>query len=315
MVIYSSVGVLTLLFQLWYFTKYLRIYGVKHRLTCLFMFFLTLSILCDIAYGVSQVYFKRYDDCIKYTRPCLNYWAYWLNYLMYLNTIIVLSFTYVLQIFKLQNVRRRRMAYKLIIWAVMLILLAALTIAFVIDGLNTCEKNPNHVVMVTPMILILTGAYMVVGGFFTVILFIFYKTLKKRDINTHGIKLSNKIKWRLIISALVIFIAFEVRSSMVLALSKKDFFAKWKEDSLTNNKLGFIFYNFCYYCFLSLIPTMIQIYLIKLSLSTTPKVSVWLTDNYGQGEFLIPRDFDFSDSYQFESHYSIDPRHLNSNTS
>ncbi|CAI2373885.1 unnamed protein product [Moneuplotes crassus] len=177
--IYSLLGFLTFLVQTRYLVKYLRIYGIKHRLTSLFMSLLTLSILCDIVYGVSQAYFKSHDGCTKYKNPCLNYWAFWINYFMYLNTIIVLSFTYVSQILKLQKRRRRNKTHQIIVWTIMLTILVALATSFVIGGVQTCKKKIDHSTKVTPPILVLTCSYMITGGVFVVLLFLFYKALKK----------------------------------------------------------------------------------------------------------------------------------------
>ncbi|CAI2374310.1 unnamed protein product [Moneuplotes crassus] len=91
-----------------------------------------------------------------------------------------------------------------------------------------------------------------------------------------------------------------------MARSHKDFFEKWKRDSLTDNLPGYVIYIFFHYCFLSLVPAMIQIYLIKLSLSMTPRISVWLTDSYGQEDFLVSSNFEVSESLLSDPIYSTD---------
>ncbi|CAI2374447.1 unnamed protein product [Moneuplotes crassus] len=305
LIIYSLLGFLILLVQVRYLVKYLRIYGIKHKLTSLFMGFLTLSILCDIAFGASQAYFKSFDGCTKYKNSCLNYWSYWINFYMYLNTIIVLSFTYVSQILKLQKRRRRNKTYQIIVWTIMLTILVALAISFLIGGLQTCKKKADNSTKITPSILVLTCSYMLTGGIFVVLLFCFYKALQKLETDTDGVRLSSKIKWRLAISAIVIFIAFEIRGSNIIVRTQYDFFKEWKQDSLTHNKLGYAIYIFCHYLFLSSVPTMIQIYLIKLSLSMTPRISVCLIDNYGQEDFFVSKDFEASESVSFQNYKTI----------
>ncbi|CAI2375213.1 unnamed protein product [Moneuplotes crassus] len=316
MMVYSCLGVLTLLFQLWYSVRFFKFYGFKHKLTSMFMVFLTLSIICDITYGVSQVVIRYSDGCDEIKHSCVYYWTNWKNYFMYMNTIIVLSFTYISQILRFKNRgRSKKRVYNIMLWTTMLAILLICAIIFLIDGIKECRKDPDKTTLFTSGIIVVTGIHMVTGFFFMITLFYFYKVLKSVDESHHETTLSNKLKWRLAISVTVIVVVFETRSSMILARSINDFLENWTNDSMKNNGTLYVIYSFCYYCILSLIPTMVQIYLIKLSLSTTPRVSVGVDEYHGQSEPLIPNNFEMHSSQESESIRTVDFMELNYNTS
>ncbi|CAI2373947.1 unnamed protein product [Moneuplotes crassus] len=315
MIVYACVGFLTLLVQLWYSAMFFKFYGFKNKLITMFMIFLALSLICDIIYGASQAYRCYLDGCTGIDHYCLGYWTDWINYYMYMSTIIVLSFTYISQILKFNNRgKREKRIYNIILWATLLGILLVLMIIFVVDGVNTCSKELDDVKIFTTGILIMTGLNMLTGLFFMVTLLCFYRALKKLDKNTYGVKLSKKLRWRIIISIVVIVVVFEARSGMILLRSVSNFIDEWEQESLTKNRTWYVIYTFWYYCVLSLIPTMVQIYLIKLSLSTTPRVSVGVDEHHGQSDALIPNNFGVSLSQESESFKTEDFREISNTT-
>ncbi|CAI2374972.1 unnamed protein product [Moneuplotes crassus] len=317
MIIYSCFGLLILLFQLWYSVKFFKIYRFKHKLTSIFMVFLTLSIICDIIYGVSQVWLRHVDSCNGNAHSCADYWTDWINYFMYMSTIIVLSFTYISQILRFKNRgRSKKRIYNIILWTSMLAILLICAIIFIADGIHECAKS-DPPVLFTIGIQIATGIYMLTGIFFMVTLLYFYRVLKRvdTDTNTNGVRLYKKLKCRLFVSITVIFVVFEIRSGMILARSFYDFLASWKEDSMKDNDLRYVIYIFCYYCLLSLVPAIVQIYLIKLSLSSTPRISIRLGQDYFQSQPLLSGNFEVSRSLTSESRQSVNIMELDHNTS
>ncbi|CAI2384601.1 unnamed protein product [Moneuplotes crassus] len=316
MIVYACVGVLTLLVQLWYSVKFLKFYGFKNIIVSIFMGFLTLSIVCDIIYGAAQAYFCYLQGCLGNKYYCLGHWTNWINYFMYMSTIIVLSFTYISQILRFKNrERRKKRIYSIVLWSTMLFILLVCTIIFIVDGVQTCRKHPKNIKIFSTGILVMTGLNMLTGLFFMFTLLCFYRALKKVDKNTNGVKLSKKLKCRLIISIAVVVFVFETRSGIILVGSITDFLDIWEGEALKHNRTWYVIYTFCYYFILSLIPTMVQIYLIKLSLSTTPRISIRVDGYHCQSEPLIFNNSGVSLSKESESFKTEDFRESQYNTS
>ncbi|CAI2374973.1 unnamed protein product [Moneuplotes crassus] len=313
LIIYSCLGFITLLVHLCYSVKFFRMFRFKHKLTSVFMIFLTLSIICDFIYGVSEVCLRFVDTCNGNGHYCTSYWTSWINYFMYMSTIIVLSFVYISQTLRFKDRgRRTQRIYDIILWTTMFVILVICTAVFIVDGVKECIKtDPDEHKPITIGIKIISCIYMVTGIFFMITLIWFYRALKKVETNTNGVKLYKKLKCRLAVSITVIFVVFATRSGFTLVRSFNDFTAGWKEKSMEKDKFDYALYIFCYYFFLSLVPAIVQIYLIKLSLSSNSRVTIklkeynfetesWLSSNHqvlrscisgsGQTESLIEHD-------------------------
>ncbi|CAI2374392.1 unnamed protein product [Moneuplotes crassus] len=304
LIIYSCLGFFTLLVHLWYSIKFFRFYKFKHKLTSIFLIFLILSIICDIIYGVSEVSLRYADTCNGNGHYCTNYWTGWINYFMYMSTIIVLSFAYISQILRFKDRGRgRQRIYNIILWISMFTILVICTVVFIFDGVNECNKleSEKHEA-VTKGIKIVSCIYMLTGIFFMIILLWFYRALKKIETDENGVRLHKKLKCRLAISITVIFGVFATRSGITLTRSFYDFLKDWKTTSMSDNKFLYAIYIFCYYFILSLVPAIVQIYLIRLSLSSTPRVTIGLEEHNFESEPLFSGHLEISRSRTSESH-------------
>lgn len=76
-------------------------------------------------------------------------------------------------------------------------------------------------------------------------------------------ELAVKIKTRLQFNIGIVFVLFQLRGWFVIARGIHDFIPKFKKESLQTGNAGFIIFNFLYYTTVSLIPTIMQIIMLR----------------------------------------------------
>lgn len=251
--------------SLWLLLKYIKnLWPLRSRLNIfipLYMWTLAISIAWDVIFGGFQVYFKSHK-CAYETDQCLGHFTVWVNFFAYLATVVTLCFMYWSQIGERIVSGSERKRCNNILWMILITILVVISAFFFGDSIETWTTQKEEYSGYNDIVRIISVGYVVTGLAFTAIILVFYVSIKRFHPDRN-----NSIGVRLLLSFFIVFLSFEARGVITFIRTLgEDFIKSFRESYYETQGWWYPVYIFCFYTLLSLFPTIVQIYLLRVRL-------------------------------------------------
>lgn len=252
--IFWLLSVFTFVGVVFYGLKAFRKYRFSNWGLLIFLWSLLLAIFWDIIFCWAEI-FMRYYDWSPVNR-WFSLFASWINFIFYMLSMLIWAFNWWLNILRLQNhLKQGVQRTSWIITSILITITLAAYIFFLCQNW-AASSGSNDLV---PAVGIMFGiSYVAIAIVFAVLSIVFLHKLRRKKIEIY-----NSLFWKVVAYSSVVSFLFFVRGLYILSRSFNDYIAKFKNNDIENNKIGYPMFILWYYFWMSILPTIFHIFLLR----------------------------------------------------
>ena len=241
----------------YYSVRIFKIYRWTNVWLCLFMFALFLWLLVDTIYGINEVIITIISCDTE-----VDNWRYgifsYLNFVLYLVTIIINTFNWIFQLQKLKEKSSGQRKSTIHLWVLLsMFTLFYIAIFWVFVGSIWTRLSQysfyDHIFGNT-----VAASYVIVGIIFPSVCYLFYKKFK-----IVWPTLCQDSRTRIIVSVASIGIIFMSRGIIAIFRVQYHFMRDIVKQDISSGNPRYPFLNFTYYFIASLVPSSIHIIMLR----------------------------------------------------